>query len=213
MRLVNNKVLIRPDGDIASSMEVVGDRRWSVSVTGTVIKLPNIVMDDGFLENSRKTYKRSYPPHILHRMRGAVKSTVEVKPVVELKEGDKVFFSYLIHNRDGAFVDGNIVCHYDSLICKVDPIVPLNGYLLVKMDEAEWWKKDINRYGEATVMFAGPCTEYREGGFDDPNVTVGSRVLFEKNSCVRLEVDVFNTLNDGQSSLFRVRRKNILAHV
>lgn len=214
-RPINNHVLIRADSEIESALPNAGDGRWTLAVTGTIVAVPERLHYYGDeLQNSRKK-SPNYHPEELYRMRQWVKSSTEVETDLEVRPGDRVFFSYLVQNKKK--IDGNILCHYDSLICNADTLWPFNGYLLVKMEEipenAFGIYKDANRYGHGEVVHAGKCVRHRDEGADDPGIVVGSKIVFEKKKYVRLEVDQFKTTNEGgQSSLFRVRRKDVLTY-
>lgn len=213
LKPINNHILIRPDEEIESALANSGDGRWTLAVTGTIVAVPDRLHYYGDeLKDSRKK-QGFYHPEELYRMRQWIKSSTEVETGLEVKPGDRVFFSYLVQNKKK--IDGNILCHYDSLICNRDTLYPFNGYLLVKMEEISengfGVFKDQNKYGFAEVAHAGKCVRHRDEGVDDPGITVGSKIVFEKKKYVRLEVDQFQTTNEGgQSSLFRVRRKDVV---
>lgn len=213
MTPLNNNYLVRPDAGVGASIEAVGDDRWHLPIKGIVVAIPDRINSDWkYLHWARKRYNKSYPGAVLAKMRHIVGSTTEVNPILSVNVGDRVMFSFIVHrNTSHEGHEGLLLVHSDELICKIDPVQPLNGYLLVRMDENDGLK-DRNNYGTATVVYAAPCAEYRDGGVDDDRIVPGSKVAFLRSSCVRMEANEFNTLNPGGfSSLFRVRRKDVLS--
>lgn len=208
---VNNRVVIRPD-NVDAVIQPTGRNNWYLPVSGTVVAISELNHDWTFLQEARKRYDKKYPSDVLFRMRYAVRTTIDTKPVVKVKTGDKVFFSYLVNNAEESIVDGLLICHHDSLIAKADTLEPLNGYLLVKMDENDRIVGENNAYGTGTVIHSSPPTEYRDGGHDDPRIVAGCKISFLKDTYVRLESDIFNTTNEGgNSSLFCIKRKDVMA--
>ena len=212
MEAVNGHILIRPDGDIETAIRVSHDDAWRLAVTGTVVSPPCVHTDNGFLNWARKRYRNNYPPGVLAKMRYFTATTPEISDNYPLNEGDRVLFSYLVHGNEwGLLPNGNLVCKIDSLVCKLEPIVPLNNYVLFEMDEEfNGFVKDANTYRSGVVTHIGKICTYRDGGRVDPKIEVGDRIFFNKKAYVRLEADAFNTLTEKNSSLFRISRRDVL---
>lgn len=208
-----NKLLIKPDPDITGANSLVRDK-WTYSVTGTVAYAPTRLYC--FYDQVRAA-KPDINPAELFKIGTMAQESMATDTNLEVKAGDRVFFSYLCQNEKRVTIEGEefLLVRYDALICKIDPLYPLNGYLIVRMDEVEdryGFFKDVNNYGMAEVVATGEVVSDIYGNAGDPSIKVGDMVIFEKNRCVRLEVDEYKTLNDGnQSSLFRVMRKHIFA--
>ncbi len=134
---------------------------------------------------------------------------------MELEVGDRVMFSYRAHFDK--LVD------YELIVAAIrDEIVPINGWLLVEVDEKPMFEnvsgftvfnRDVNIYGSATVKYAGkPNKRYIDGWEDDENIGVGSKIMFNKRNAVRMELDLHNSLTDRQSSLFRLQRRDVIMY-
>lgn len=138
-----------------------------------------------------------------------------------LRPGDMVYFNHVAHFNQ---VDGNLIIPYDLIyaIDGPDGMVPLNGNIFVEMIEHQRIEEiskgiffeyyDKNRYGLARVVFSGSPTKYAYGPRWDfnHNVPPGSIVTFRKKASHRMELDYHNTLTGQQSSLFVIKRKDIL---
>ena len=219
MRIFHKKVLVRIDPDIqfkdGFAVSSAEDEQYHYSISGTVLQVPEKLI-------FRKDLRKPYGPYlILAKALYEMSSSYDCD--MELEIGDRVLFSYLAHfdmyleEYDAHLVD------YDMIVAKVgDTIHPLNGYLLVEMEEFDMFEdvsgftkynQDVNNYGVATVAFAGhPLRGYLDSDADDDDsIKVGMTIFFEKKKAIRLEKDMHNSLTDRQSSLFKMHRRDVLA--
>ena len=125
----------------------------------------------------------------------------------ELNPGDRVMFRYQYGwERDSFEKDGNVLLiPYEAIVCKLDPVVPVNGYLLIEAFD----QKGGVVMGE--VKYAGkPNFAYRGLRYgDNPKIGVGSKVGFSNRHGVRTEADCFRVI-DSKSRLWRIQRKDVL---
>lgn len=209
-----NKVLILPDNDI-SGAQGLSRNKWTYAVTGTVIAAPERLLCFHDEVNSLK--ENGFHPDNLFRAGDMAQNSLDVDTDCEISEGDRVFFPYHCQNEEPVVINGthHLLIDYGLLICKKN-LYPLNSYLIVRMDELEagyFNYRDVNDYGMAEVVSAGKLWKDREGDTGDPGISEGDKVVFEKNRCVRLEADEFQTLNEGfQSSYFRVKRQDVVMY-
>ena len=209
-----NRVLILPDNDILGA-QGLSRNKWTYAVTGTVVAVPERLLC--FHDEVNRLKENGFHPDNLFRAGDMAQNSLDVATDCEISEGDKVFFPYHCQNEESVVVNGvpHLLINYGLLICKGD-LCPLNSYLIVKMDELEadyFNYRDVNDYGMAEVVSAGGLWKDREGDTGDPEISEGGKVVFEKNKCVRLEADEFQTLNKGsQSSYFRVKRQDVVMY-
>lgn len=207
-----NNILVKPDDDL-SGIQGLKRGKWTYAVKGTVAAVPDNLIC--FHKEVAKMKEGGIHPSQLFRAGDMAQNSTDVYSYCELKVGDRVFFPYLCQNEEPVLIDGvpHLLIKYDQIICRED-LYPLNSYLIVRMSELEseyFEYKDVNDYGMAEVVSAGKLLEDRNGDTGDPSIVPGDFVIFEKNTCVRLEADALKTLNeDSQSSFFRVKRQNIL---
>lgn len=212
MKMCYNKVLIRPDDDHSGVQGLARDK-WTYAVRGTVVAVPETMLC--FHEKVNGIKKNGIHPDMLYRAQEMAQNSLGVGTECEISEGDRVFFPYHWQNEAPVMVDGNphLLMPYDALIC-TEALYPLNSYLIVKMDELDadyFYYGDMNDYGMAEVVSSGKLWKDVNGDTGDPEISEGDHVMFERNTCVRLEANEFNTLNEGgHSSYFRVKRQNIL---
>jgi co-chaperonin GroES (HSP10) len=214
IRPTANNVLILPDKDI-SGAQGLSRNKWTYAVTGTVVAVPERLMC--FHKEVAGLKGGGIHPSQLLRAGDMAQNSLDVDTECEISVGDKVFFPYLCQNETPVVINGtsHLMINYGALICK-DDLYPLNSYLIVKMNELDpeyFSYKDMNDYGMAEVVSAGKLWKDRSGDTGDPGVSEGDTVMFERNRCVRLEADEFQTLNVGaQSSFFRVKRQDIVMY-
>jgi co-chaperonin GroES (HSP10) len=210
-------VLIKPDSDYLEwqGFALSGDDADTATVKGEVIDFtPNVC-------HWKKVNKLMRRGGEIRKQRAAflTRRSSEFPVGPEVRKGDRVFFSYLARHFK-TYKDMWVV-PYDSLVARED-LTPLNGYLLLQLIEKPHIQKvsgmylyneDANLYGEALVYKAGATLP---GYLDYPSrpdaneVKEGDRILYDKRYAVRLEIDDFNTANEGgQSSLFRLHRKYV----
>lgn len=205
MRPTNNRVIIRPDA-IKATLDLI-DNKWTAPIMGTVIAVPDrLYCHIDKVEAIRQKYGQNVPEPFLNHFRMLAQTSVPTDTGLEVKPGDKVYFSWLVNYR--CMVGENLVVPYDTLIARGD-LYPLNGYVLIKMDEEEFFV-DANTYESGEVVSVGKPCKFLESGTGHQDIQPGDKVTFDRKSVVRLEVDEFSELNpDGQSSLFRIKRKDI----
>ena len=192
------------------------DEQYHYSVKGTVIDVPEKLI---FRE---KPLIPKPTPEDIKQMRELNAMSVSYNTDMDLAIGDRVLFSYRAHFEKESKVS---LMDYDLIVAKLDPIRPINGFLLVEMFEKPAFEEvlqdvfvyneDQNDYGYATVKYAAPplkgYLDYPEAE-DDPAIKEGSVVCFKKGRAVRMELDVHNSLTNKQSSLFRLHRKDVVMY-
>jgi len=220
MLRMTNKVLVDFDDNIEGIDGLIvantEDKQYNFSVKGTVVAIP-----EGFLFYGHQVlvYDKPYSSQELRELRELNAMSLQYDTPMELSVGDRVLFSYTAHFEKETkqdFID------YDRIIAKLDPIQPINGFLLVEMKENPTFEdvggffkynKDKNDYGVGVVKYAAtPLKGYLgfPGVRDDERIIEETVVFFEKTSAVRSEMDVHNSLTEQQSSLFRLHRKDVL---
>lgn len=208
MNAAINHIIVRPER-ITAHLDLVGGKKWTAPVKGTVLSVPARgvhYIDE--LEDIRGRYGQDVPLPLLHVFRHFMQHTLPTDTGIEVWPGDTVYFSWLSNHR--CMVGEDLVMPYGALVSK--GVYPLNGHVLVKMDEVEQ-AGDVNSYSSGTVFSVGKMCRFAEGGEGRQFIQEGMRVHFNRGSVVRLEVDEFKQLNpEGTSSLFRIKRKDILAY-
>jgi hypothetical protein len=182
-----NKVIVKLDPDytkwgIFDLVEDVSHLQISGTVT-SVGKSCNPKMSK-LVNDFTRSYYRELP-------------NPDVPIISPLKEGDRVVFSYLSKLEKDRFLSDELLIVDRGLIFgKGDPLIGINGFLLVEMSEKEKFENygiftvendDVNDYGLGTN---------KEGAWG-----------FRRQHAFRLELDLHNTLTTNQSSLFVVKRE------
>ena len=216
--ILSNKVLVRFDENLEESDGVMiantEDKQRNYAVKGTVAEVPKCLVF-----NDLNEFVKPYSEQEAVDMKNAYQQSVAFNTDMELKVGDRVLFSYMVHFDREAQTD---FIDYDMIVAKLDPICPLNGFLLVEMNEKNQFEEfasgmvlyheDVNEYGFARVKYAGkPVRGYLDYPEveDDERIVEGSIVMFEKRNAARMEVDIHNSLTENQSSLFKLHRKDV----
>jgi hypothetical protein len=180
------------------------------SVKGVVEQVPKLIYKE-------HDFEKPYSQQELKDVRELYAMSTTYNCDMELSVGDRVLFSYMAHFDYEGYVD------YDMIVAKLDPIRPINGWLLFEMQEKPVFEKvigdivvynkDVNDYGLGVVKYAAKplkgYIDYPEVD-DDKRIKKGSTIYFNRTSAVRMELDVHNSLTKKQSSLFRIHRKNVL---
>ena len=208
--LPTNYVMIKPDRPIESDKTGLArhdfvDSHMQLAVSGTI----KAVCDDLWFYNGEE-------PDL-------VQESLEFETEIEVKPGDRVLFRYLATIDKDYQLDGYYLVRYDDLFCRIDGkrLVPVNGYLFVGVGADKRTVGGINAnpaYIAASqtigrVLAAGtPLTCYRDypGEFDtDFSSVVGKKVVYKKNTAVRLEVDDFAQFSTGPFSIYRLHWRNV----
>ena len=151
-----------------------------------------------------------------------IRKSCEFDVPVEVKPGDICIMRHL-GNLDDA-IHGYI--EYDKLVARVDlggRIYPLNGRLLLRMDEDQSGIVDLkNKQRHALRMTSGVVVAQgcKVGGFlmwpkfEDHDIDlVGKRVFFRRFSAVRIENDTHGMLDyDTPFPYYRIDKPLILAY-
>lgn len=115
----------------------------------------------------------------------------------EVKIGDKVYFRHI----ENLSHEDLILIPYSSLIAKIEPLYPLNGYVIYEVEE-------INGKFDATqgvVVADGGCKKsYRNYDFTDKPVPVGSKIFIAHSHGVPVEHFLFT-----HKRLMYVHKKDI----
>lgn len=226
LRILNNKVLIKPKGgNDEVIIEGYGGKKISLFIDtsfetekhaptiGEVVKIPNRLVFD------RKSTMR----------------TTEFDVDMELKVGDMAIYHYLapencIMRKEYVVVDKQIyfIVNYDQIFCakRGDEVVMVNGYILVEPVVEDVFKssllitpdtlKDKNSPVEGIVRYIGtPVRNYLyekdiQENADEPKV--GDTIMFTQDSDIPLQYDLHASL-DGKKKFFRMQRKDIFGIV
>lgn len=146
-----------------------------------------------------------------------VKLGIEWLPDADLKVGDKVIVDYfqllqhfgrIVHkysedSQDLYIKDGNdymVFVHYHELFCKIDPIVPLNGWIIyegIYEDKSfKDYKKKILSEKMGKVKYIGKSNlKYHDGSTDVDEFNIGDTIIFKKGFYRKLENDIHATQN------------------
>lgn len=220
--ILSNNVLIKPDQDFTqtkSGLKIVDEanQHLHVAVTGTVLEAPRELVYLGY-EMAKLDKNNALQ---LQRIRDINDITMPFDTDLEIKEGDRVVFSYVYQMDKLDLFKDNLLIPYSELFCRINDgeIYPLNGNIIV-----EQIKKDIvignvkigekRSDTEGVVKYAGCVNrdyltlplqpKYR----DDERITVGTKVYFPKNGLTRIEYQLHNSLSEVE--LWAGQRKDIL---
>lgn len=191
-RVPANKVLVRIDkiykeGDKVGSI-IIPDTEWNPQDYtvryGTVVQVCDTL-----------------------RMRTSKVSGLEHKTVIEVQEGDVVYFGKIASANAPIFLLGETVYYLlnysDLIVRKRDDLYPLNGYVLLEK-VTEKVRRDglILDFGDfqnmrlGIVRYVGRKNDYYFGtDAVDADVEVGEEVVFEGNFWTALESEMFRTVD------------------
>ena len=192
MKILNNHVLIKPDKDhteLKSGLKIVdaANTHLHASVTGTVLVAPKELL---YLGYEIPTLDRHNAQH-LQRIRDINDLSMPHDTDLEVKEGDRVMFSWVYQMDKPDLFNGNLLLPYSELFCRINDgeIYPLNGRIIVQQI-----KKDIVVGGvkigekfsdtEGVIRYAGCVNRdyltlpMQPKYSDDRQIKVGSHVFF-----------------------------------
>jgi len=223
LRILNNKVLIKPRGgndeiELSNGKTLFIDTSWErekhAPTIGEVVKVPNRLIFD------RKSTMR----------------TTEFDVDMELKVGDQAIYHYLVPEncmKRGEYVEVNddiyFVVNYDQIFCakRGDEVIMVNGYILIEPVVEDAFEsnilitpeslKDKNSPIEGIVRYIGsPVRNYLYEKDLPPESAnepqVGDRVMFLEDSDIPLQYDLHANL-EGKKMFFRMQRKDIFGIV
>jgi co-chaperonin GroES (HSP10) len=225
-----NHVLVRPlekvDGLVGGvSAKDFVDEHMSLSVWGEVVAIPEHL----YFHRNRKA--ESYGQQMFMRMSLPWDTRLEVVP------GDIICFEYMVTLQPEEMVDGMYLIPYNELLAKrikrrkvieIDEyasrvedaghvLYPLNGYLLIQVDddknEVAGIKLAIEDNPSMTmglvVAEGRPNDAYMlPDGKETTESFVGKTVCYKKHKATRMEVEEYSSL-DTKWSLYYTHRKNI----
>lgn len=171
-----------------------------------------------------KTPEKFTEPNLFTKRDG-----IEWLPALDVVAGDKVIVDYFkvlqnfgtlahryIDNPTDMYIhwDGEyyVFVPYHELFCKLDPVVPLNGWVIYEAITLN------NTFGEYTktyisqntgiVRYVGkPNVKYVDGRDDVTGLEAGDKIVFKKGMYRKLENDIHATLD---KNLYLVQAKWIM---
>jgi len=186
-RAGTNKVLVRldPDHKLHDGF-TLPDTVHHMAVTGTVEDIGSVMNKSSrFVNEWTRSYYRQIP-------------TLEVSEITPLEKGNRIIFSYISKLDMEMYLSHDLLLiSRDLIIGKGTPFEGVNGYVLVRVEEKEAIEDhdgivvvndDVNNYG---IGYVGE-----------------ERIGFIRELASRLELDFHNTLTDGQSSLFKIKKEH-----
>lgn len=198
-----NHVLVEPDSDHTHMMGYLvpdDEDHHHLNITGTVLE----VGKSRFIDFNK---------HLVLKSELSLFSR-EVKMCSPLKHGDRIIFSHTV-KLTGIQFEGKLIVPMDMIYAKF-PLEAVNGWVLVKMMEEDKVDggyflptNDRNKYGWGKIVSYSPALSYRDYDSFDVEAKEGDLICFAPKSAARLELDVHNQF-EGQSSLFKLRPKDIL---
>lgn len=156
-------------------------------------------------------------------------SGIEWLPDLDLKVGDRVivdYFQVLQHFGDRVhkysedaqdlYIEENgdyyVFVNYHEIFCRIDPIVPLNGWVIYEgihkeLSFGEFKKTELSEKTGIVKYLGRPNLEYYDGSEDITNIAAGDTIVFRKGMYRKLEVDMYAT---QEKNLYLTQRKWIL---
>lgn len=144
-----------------------------------------------------------------------VKRGIEWLPDIDLNVGDRVIVDYfqllqhfgkIVHrysndSQELYIRDGNdflVFVNYHELFCKIDPIVPLNGWVIYEgiYDDESYgeFKNKLLSEKMGRVKYVGKSNlEYQDGSIDVDGFDIGDIIIFKKGFYRKLENDLHAT--------------------
>ena len=144
-----------------------------------------------------------------------VKRGIEWLPDIDLNVGDRVIVDYfqllqhfgkIVHrysndSQELYIRDGNdflVFVNYHELFCKIDPIVPLNGWVIYEgiYDDESYgeFKNKLLSEKMGRVKYVGKSNlEYQDGSIDVDGFDIGDIIIFKKGFYRKLENDLYAT--------------------
>lgn len=237
MKILNNFVLVLPDApptETRDGLKAKGDvyeEGKHVSVTGTVLAVPDNLLYFGRELASFALKYKHFPPPIQYKASLYAKNSIQWETEQQLKVGDRVHFNYIVHYaslRDGMTISTPqglaYLVSYDMIyVAQRDetPHFMLNGFLAIKpisvksmvfYDEigVRHRHKSNKVEGKGLVYLAGVPNKhylYDSKKSDDPSINVGDIVHFRANKKLVFEYENYQTTEI--SGCYRLHRKDI----
>lgn len=202
-----NTVIVIPDKEIISVGDILlpvhGAEQEDFVISGTVV-------DVG------KTFFYPYDPRPesadIYWRRHYNEISLSYNCPYKIKAGDRVLFH---HNANYDRYGEYLLMKKDMIYAVVsEGIQAVNGWVLFEMEETVHKIDGIilpvydkNKYGEGRVVSKAPLGEYNDYHFEAE--FEGDKIYFNKRFASRLELDMHNTLTSKQSSLFKIKRRDI----
>jgi co-chaperonin GroES (HSP10) len=236
MKILNNKVLILPDGHFNSDgiFEIFDDFEPAkhFSILGTILALPErLVFHGKELAELRKNRNPVTQKRIQHLMAESLEFDNDMGGC---EIGDKVAFRFINHvslMEEGSWLDfyqmgKALLVDFDQLYMRIDKeghSHMLNGWIMVEpieysLEELEELgggfvvsKKDVRKPGIGIVRMIGtPNRGYSDGSKEGHDVQIGDKVMFRHSNNVSIEWAYHKVLNEGKYAFYRMQRKDIL---
>lgn len=225
MKIQVNHVLVLPDDEFTGKDGIALSRDFDpmqhVAITGTVLQVGERLFSNKLFELCARG-PQDHLSQFTHFSSLASELSLPWLPDDNVEAGDRVMFNYVNHlvsaEEFGLTLEGKslLLVPYYQLYAKLDPVEPLNGYVLIEPDvrRSKGFFTEAKKLASGIVKFSGkpylkrisltPQSEYHP--------KIGERVFF-KNHAPEIEWKFYQGLNPGGRPLVRSQQHEILAVV